>query len=80
MTRILAVARDSFRKMPDDEHMVMADHAFCEGLRDPGVAALLTSQASNSGARAIRIDAESIAVNSKQIESKRCSKSSKNPC
>ena len=80
MTRIRAAAREAFRKLPDEEQQVMAVHAFCEGLRDRGVAALVATQARNSSARAVRIAAETIAVNSKKIESKRRSKTRKRPC
>ena len=71
------MARDAFRKLPDDEQQVMAVPAFCEGLCDRGVAAFVATLARNSAARAVRIAEEGIAVNCKKIESKLRSKSSK---
>ena len=80
MTRIRAIASEAFHKLPDEEQQTMAVHAFCDGLKDRGVAALVATQARNSGARAVRIAAEAIAVNTKKIETKRRSKSSKKHC
>ena len=77
MTRIRAIAREAFRQLPDEEQQTMAVHAFCEGLKDRGVAALLATQARNSAARAVRNAAEATAVNTKKIETKRRSKSSR---
>ena len=68
LTRIRAIAREAFRKLPDNEQQVMTVHAFCEGLRHRVVAALVATQARNSAARAVRIAAEAIAVNSKDSD------------
>ena len=65
MTRIRGIARQAFRKLPDEEQQTLAVHAFCEGLQDRGVAALVATQARNSAARAVRIAAEAIAVKRK---------------
>ena len=77
MTRIRAIAREAFRKLPDEEQQTMAVHAFCEGLKDRGVAALVATQARNSAARAVRNAVEATAVNTKKIETKRRFKSSR---
>ena len=71
MTRIRVIAREAFKKLADEEQQTLAVHAFCEGLKDRNVATLVATQARNSAARAVRIAAEAIAVNSKVIDSKR---------
>ena len=70
MTRIRSIARQAFRRLAEEEQQTLAVHAFCEGLQDRGVAALVATQARNSAARAVRIAAEAIAVNSKTFPSK----------
>ena len=77
MTRMRAIAREAFRKLRDEEQQRMAGHAFCEGLKDRGVAALVATQARNSAARAVLMAAEATAVNTKKRETKRRSKSSR---
>ena len=57
MTRIRRIARQALRKLPDEEQQTLVVHAFCEGLQDRGVAALVATQARNSAARAVRIAA-----------------------
>ena len=77
MTRIRSIARQAFRKLAEEEQQTLAVNAFCEGLQDRGVAALVATQARNSAARAVRIAAEAIAVNSKTFSSKRREKTQK---
>ena len=50
MTIIRRIARQAFPKLPDEEQQTLAVHAFCEGLQDRGVAALVAPQARNSWA------------------------------
>ena len=77
MTRIRVLAREAFKKLADEEQQTLAVHAFCEGLKDRNVATMVATQARNSAARAVRIAAEAIAVNSKVIDAKRQSRQSR---
>ena len=77
ITRIRVIAREAFKNLADEDQQTPAVDAFCEGLKDRNVATLVATQARNSAARAVRIAAEAIAVNSKVIDAKRQSRQSR---
>ena len=43
MTRIRTIAREAFRNLPDGEQQMLAVNAFCGGLKECGVAALVAT-------------------------------------
>ena len=72
--------REEFKKQAEEEEQTIAVNALCEGLKDRSVAKMVGTQVRDSAARAVRIAAETTAVNIKVIDGKlqsRPSKSSK---
>ena len=61
MTRIRWIAREAFRKLLRMNNK-LAVHAFCDGLQDHGMDALVAPQSRNSAVIAVRMGSEAMAI------------------
>ena len=78
LTRIRLHTREAFQKLAAEEKQTLAVHALCKVMSDRNMPPFVATQARDSAARALRIAAEGMAVNSKTVVMKRRGISSKN--